>query len=66
MPAEGAAVPTAADCASPVAQDESEAEGDRLNERVERRIADIETGKVKMRRYTLGEHMRHLDDMLDG
>ena len=42
----------------------SGAEVDILNERVEKRIMDIETGRVKMRRYTLDEHVRHLDEML--
>lgn len=48
------------------AQGEPEAEGGRLNERVERRIADIEAGRAKMKRYTLGEHLRYLDSLLDG
>lgn len=43
-----------------------EPEGDLLNERVERRIMDIEAGRVQMKRYTLGEYMRHLDDVLGG
>lgn len=63
---ESAVAPTKPHGASPPAQNESEAEGDRLNERVEKRIADIEAGKVKMKRYTLDEHVRYLDDMLDG
>ncbi len=45
---------------------DSGAEGDLLNERVEKRIMDIEAGRVKMRRYTLDEHIRHLDEMLGG
>ena len=45
---------------------EDELEGDRLNERVEKRIMDIETGRVKMKRYTIDEYMRHLDDIQGG
>ena len=40
--------------------------GGRVNERIERRIMDIEVGRVKMKRYTFDEYMRHLDDMLGG
>lgn len=47
-------------------QEEDEPEGDRLNERVERRIMDIEEGRVQMKRYTFDEYMRHLDDVLGG
>lgn len=45
---------------------QEEAEGGRLSERVEKRIMDIEMGRVKMTRYTLNEYMRHLDDILGG
>ena len=55
-----------ADAMSIPVQEEDEPEGDRLNERVEKRIMDIETGNVKMKRYTFDEYMRHLDDILDG
>lgn len=44
----------------------SGAEDGLLSERVEKRIMDIEAGRVKMRRYTLDEHIRHLDEMLGG
>ena len=63
---EGASVSVKVGGVSPQTQGDSEAEGNRLNERVEKRIMDIETGKVKMRRYTLDEHVRYLDDMLGG
>ena len=45
------------------AQEEDEPEGDRLNERVEQLLLDIETGKVKTKVYTLEEHMRYLDSI---
>ena len=64
--AEGAAESTRTDGAGIRAQDGDEPEGDRLNERVEKRIMDIETGKVKMKRYTIDEYMRHLDDAVGG
>ena len=48
------------------AQDKADDEGGRLNERIEKRIMDIETGKVKMKRYTIDEHVRYLDEMLGG
>lgn len=48
------------------AQVADRAEGDRLSEQVEKRIMDIETGRVKMKRYTFDEYMRHLDDILGG
>ena len=47
-------------------QEGGEPEGDRLNERVERRIMDIEAGRVQMKRYTFDEYMRRLDDVLGG
>ena len=61
------AVPSAkVDGASTLAQDEADDESGRLNERIEKRIMDIETGKVKMKRYTIDEHVRYLDEMLGG
>ena len=64
--AEDAAEPARTDCTGLGAQEGDEPEGDRLNERVERRIMDIEAGRVKMTRYTFDEYMRHLDDVLGG
>ena len=64
--AEDAAESARTDIAGIRAQEEDEPEGDRLNKRVEKRIMDIEAGKVKMKRYTIDEYMRHLDDMLGG
>ena len=64
--AEDAAEPAKASGAGIRAQEEGELEGDRLNERVEKRIMDIETGRVKMKRYTIDEYMLHLDDILGG
>ena len=64
--AEGAAESTRTDGVGIRAQDEDEPEGGRLNERVEKRIMDIETGKVKMKRYAIDEYMRHLDDVVGG
>ena len=63
---EGAGVPAEAGDAGAQAHGGSGAEGGILNERVEKRIMDIEAGRVKMRRYTLDEHIRHLDEMLGG
>ena len=60
--AKGAAVPEGTGDAGLGAQDEAEC--GRLSKQVEKRIMDIETGKVKMTRYTLNEYMRHLDDIL--
>ena len=63
---EGVGAPTEAGDAGAQAHGGSGADGDILNERVEKRIMDIEAGRVKMRRHTLDEHMRHLDEMLGG
>lgn len=60
--AKDAAVPEKTGDADFRAQDEPK--GGRLSEQVEKRIMDIEMGRVKMTRYTLNEYMRHLDDIL--
>lgn len=60
--AKDAAVPEKTGNADFRAQDG--AKGGRLSEQVEKRIMDIEMGRVKMTRYTLDEYMRHLDDIL--
>ena len=31
---------------------------------LEKRVKDIEEGRVEMKRYTLDEYMRHLDELL--
>ena len=64
--AEGAAESARTDGAGVRAQKEDEPEGDRLSERVEQLLLDIETGKVKTKVYTLEEHMRYLDSIRDG
>ena len=64
--AEGVGMPAKAGDAGAQMDGDSGAEDGLLNERVEKRIMDIETGRVKMRRYTLDEHIRHLDEMLGG
>ena len=48
------------------AQDDDEPEGDRLSERVEQLLLDIEAGKVKTKVYTLEEFMRYLDTIRNG
>ena len=58
--AKGAAEPGRADGAVISAQEVGEPEGDRLNERIEQLLLDIETGKVKTKVYTMEEHMRTL------
>ena len=64
--AEDAAMSAKAGGVGILAQEEDEPEGDRLNGRVEKCIMDIEAGRVKMKRYTADEYMRHLDDILGG
>lgn len=63
-----AAAKDAAGCAETsgmgISAQEDGDKGGRLNERIEKRIMDIEAGRVKMKRYTFDEYMRHLDDML--
>ena len=60
----GAPGPAGANAMNVRALEKDEPEGDRLNERVEKRLMDIEAGKVKLNRYTLDEYMRHLDGIL--
>lgn len=38
--------------------------GERMTAELERRVADIEEGRVEMARYTPGEYMRHIDKIL--
>ena len=64
--AEGAAEPAGADGVGIRAQEEDAAEGDRLNERVEQLLLDIDTGKVKTTLYTFEEYMGYLDSIRVG
>lgn len=64
--AEDVAKPAETDGAGIRAQEEDEPEGDRLSERVEQLLLDIESGKVKTKVYTLEGHMRYLDSIRDG
>lgn len=38
----------------------------RMTPQLEKRVMDIEMGRVQMTRYTLDEYMRHLDETLGG
>lgn len=40
--------------------------GERMNPRLEKRVMDIEMGRIQMTRYTPDEYMRHLDEILGG
>ena len=39
---------------------------ERMTPQLEKRVMDIEMGRVQMTRYTLDEYMRHLDEILGG
>ena len=39
---------------------------ERMTPELEKRVMDIEMGRVKMTRYTPDEYMRHLEKILDG
>lgn len=50
---------------APADSDEDD-DGERMTEYLKKRIADIESGGVKSKTYTLDEYMRHLDKVLGG
>ena len=44
----------------------ADGDGEHMTEYLRKRIDDIESGKVKMKFYTLDEYMRHLDKIWSG
>ena len=40
--------------------------GERMTPELEKRVMDIEMGRVKMTRYTPDEYMRHIEEVLGG
>ena len=50
---------------APAGNDEDD-DGERMTEYLRKRVADIESGRVKSKTYTLDEYMRHLDKVLGG
>lgn len=48
------------------ADSDKDDDGERMTEYLKKRIADIESGRVKSKTYALDEYMRHLDKVLGG